>query len=228
MKDDTWYDAAETEKFMGVKPAQVADLLALKGDAVDNIPGAPGIGDKGAKRSDRALRVGRGRARARRRGRAQDLPREPAEQSRADPAEQATGDHPLRRSGAAAIWMRWLRATRIRKPCARFTRRLEFHSLLRDLAPAAKPATQKDYAAAGSVSWNRGYRECLRIAPVAVAVGEMMGGDRGRAVAPSRAWCGAWCRSRPAGSHSRPRFDVPRSQIAHPPVRRCARHSATT
>ena len=27
---------------MGVKPAQVADLLALKGDSMDNIPGAPG------------------------------------------------------------------------------------------------------------------------------------------------------------------------------------------
>ncbi len=26
----------------------MADLLALKGDAIDNIPGAPGIGDKGA------------------------------------------------------------------------------------------------------------------------------------------------------------------------------------
>src|ERR1700693_6284083 len=49
MKDDLWYDAAETEKFMGVRPEQVADLLALKGDSVDNIPGAPGIGDKGAK-----------------------------------------------------------------------------------------------------------------------------------------------------------------------------------
>ena len=34
---------------MGVRPDQVADLLALKGDAVDNIPGAPGIGDKGAR-----------------------------------------------------------------------------------------------------------------------------------------------------------------------------------
>jgi len=43
------YDAAETEKYMGVQPSQVADLLALKGDSVDNIPGAPGIGDKGAK-----------------------------------------------------------------------------------------------------------------------------------------------------------------------------------
>ena len=49
MKDDEWYDAAKVEQFMGVKPSQVADLLALKGDSVDNIPGAPGIGDKGAR-----------------------------------------------------------------------------------------------------------------------------------------------------------------------------------
>ena len=49
MKDDEWYDAAKVEQFMGVKPSQVADLLALKGDAIDNIPGAPGIGDKGAR-----------------------------------------------------------------------------------------------------------------------------------------------------------------------------------
>jgi len=47
-KDDTWYDPAKVKEFMGVEPSQVADLLALKGDAVDNIPGAPGIGDKGA------------------------------------------------------------------------------------------------------------------------------------------------------------------------------------
>jgi DNA polymerase I len=49
VKEDIWYDPETTEKFMGVKPKQVADLLALKGDAIDNIPGAPGIGDKGAR-----------------------------------------------------------------------------------------------------------------------------------------------------------------------------------
>src|SRR3989449_503219 len=49
MKDDLWYDEAKVQEFMGVKPSQVADLLALKGDSIDNIPGAPGIGDKGAK-----------------------------------------------------------------------------------------------------------------------------------------------------------------------------------
>lgn len=49
MKDDLLYDAASVREYMGVEPGQVRDLLALKGDAVDNIPGAPGIGDKGAK-----------------------------------------------------------------------------------------------------------------------------------------------------------------------------------
>ena len=49
MKNDALYDEAGVERFMGVKPSQVVDLLALKGDSVDNIPGAPGIGDKGAR-----------------------------------------------------------------------------------------------------------------------------------------------------------------------------------
>jgi DNA polymerase I len=48
-KDDEWYDPEKVKAFMGVRPEQVADLLALKGDAIDNIPGAPGIGDKGAR-----------------------------------------------------------------------------------------------------------------------------------------------------------------------------------
>ncbi len=48
MKENVWYDPATAEEYMGVKPAQVADLLALMGDSVDNIPGAPGIGEKGA------------------------------------------------------------------------------------------------------------------------------------------------------------------------------------
>jgi DNA polymerase-1 len=48
-KDDEWYDVEKVKTFMGVEPKQVIDLLALKGDAIDNIPGAPGIGDKGAK-----------------------------------------------------------------------------------------------------------------------------------------------------------------------------------
>src|SRR5216684_569814 len=35
-KDDEWYDPPKVKAFLGVEPAQVADLFALKGDAVDN------------------------------------------------------------------------------------------------------------------------------------------------------------------------------------------------
>ncbi len=42
-------DAGKVEEKLGVRPDQVADLLGLWGDASDNIPGAPGIGEKGAK-----------------------------------------------------------------------------------------------------------------------------------------------------------------------------------
>src|ERR1700752_2499560 len=34
---------------MGVPPEKVADVMALMGDSIDNIPGAKGIGEKGAK-----------------------------------------------------------------------------------------------------------------------------------------------------------------------------------
>jgi DNA polymerase-1 len=43
------YAPADVEEDFGVPPAQVADVLALMGDAVDNVPGVPGIGEKGAK-----------------------------------------------------------------------------------------------------------------------------------------------------------------------------------
>jgi len=48
-KDDQWYDSAKVKEFLGVPPAQVPDLFALMGDSIDNIPGAPGIGEKGAR-----------------------------------------------------------------------------------------------------------------------------------------------------------------------------------
>jgi DNA polymerase-1 len=42
------YDPELVEADFGVPPSQVVDVLALKGDSVDNIPGVPGIGEKGA------------------------------------------------------------------------------------------------------------------------------------------------------------------------------------
>ena len=43
-----WCDEAWVEKKFGVPANKVVDLLGLMGDSIDNIPGAPGIGAKGA------------------------------------------------------------------------------------------------------------------------------------------------------------------------------------
>jgi len=43
-----WCDEKWVENKFGVPPSKIIDLLGLMGDAVDNIPGAPGIGAKGA------------------------------------------------------------------------------------------------------------------------------------------------------------------------------------
>lgn len=42
------FDPAAVEAHFGVPPQYIADYLALSGDAVDNIPGLPGIGQKTA------------------------------------------------------------------------------------------------------------------------------------------------------------------------------------
>jgi len=53
---DEWWDFSRNQKLgsaqilqkFGVAPEQIADYLALTGDAVDNIPGVPGVGPKSA------------------------------------------------------------------------------------------------------------------------------------------------------------------------------------
>jgi DNA polymerase-1 len=47
-KDNLICDEAKVEEILGVRPEQVIDVMALRGDSIDNIPGAPGIGDKGS------------------------------------------------------------------------------------------------------------------------------------------------------------------------------------
>jgi len=47
-KDNLVIDPAKVEEILGVPPERVIDLMALRGDSVDNVPGAPGIGDKGS------------------------------------------------------------------------------------------------------------------------------------------------------------------------------------
>jgi DNA polymerase-1 len=48
MKDNLVLDRDKVIEIVGVGPEQVVDVMALRGDSIDNIPGAPGIGDKGS------------------------------------------------------------------------------------------------------------------------------------------------------------------------------------
>jgi DNA polymerase I len=47
-KADVIVDMEKVKEILGVPPERVIDLMALMGDTVDNIPGAKGIGEKGA------------------------------------------------------------------------------------------------------------------------------------------------------------------------------------
>jgi len=47
-KDNLVLDREKVVETLGVPPERVVDVMALRGDSIDNIPGAPGIGDKGS------------------------------------------------------------------------------------------------------------------------------------------------------------------------------------
>src|SRR5579883_1387271 len=48
-KNDVIVDEARVQEILGVPPERVVDVMALMGDSIDNIPGAKGIGEKGAR-----------------------------------------------------------------------------------------------------------------------------------------------------------------------------------
>jgi DNA polymerase I len=48
VKDNLVLDRDKVTETLGVPPEKVIDVMALRGDSIDNIPGAPGIGDKGS------------------------------------------------------------------------------------------------------------------------------------------------------------------------------------
>ena len=172
MKDDTWYDAAETEKFMGVKPSQVADLLALKGDSVDNIPGAPGIGDKGAR--DLIVRFGSLEGALEH---ASEVERKTYRESLQNNRDQILLSKQLAQIHCDVPVPLDLDALVARDPDPDALREIyhtmEFHSLLRDLAPAARAPSQRDYARLESLDeW---LNELPPDQPLALAIGDMMG-----------------------------------------------------
>jgi release factor-specific protein-(glutamine-N5) methyltransferase len=49
-EDEVLYDEEGVRRRFGLKPEQIVDFMSLKGDASDNVPGVPGIGDKTAQK----------------------------------------------------------------------------------------------------------------------------------------------------------------------------------
>ncbi len=145
MKDDEWYDASKVEQFMGVKPSQVADLLALKGDSIDNIPGAPGIGDKGAR--DLIVRFGSLEAVLER---AAEVERKMYRESLLNNRDQIILSKQLAtiHTQVPIEWeLQALKAQQVNNSALKVLyKELEFFSLLKDLPPEDDSAT-RDYGA---------------------------------------------------------------------------------
>jgi DNA polymerase I len=169
MKNDMVYDARATEEFMGVRPDQVADLLALKGDTVDNIPGAPGIGDKGAK--DLIVRFGSVENAMEH---AAEVEKRTYRESLQNNREQIELSKRLA-TIHCDVPIEWsLESVARREPDVPALRELyktlEFSSLLRELAPVEKPALERDYASIEDLDVWLGENP----GEIAVAVGDVM------------------------------------------------------
>ena len=159
-KDDLMYDAAKVKEFLGVPPAQVADLFALKGDAIDNIPGAPGIGDKGAR--DLIERFGSVEAAMER---AAEVERKMYRESLQNNVERIRMSKRLATIDTAVPIEFYARTMSRRSeptwtPLKAVYKELEFHSLLRELGPsedtrAARLPGARDAAAEVELSWRR-------------------------------------------------------------------------
>jgi DNA polymerase-1 len=172
MKDDTWYDEAGVEAFMGVKPSQVADLLALKGDSVDNIPGAPGIGDKGAK--DLIQRFGSVESAMEHAG---EVERKMYRESLLNNRDQILLSKRLATIHCDIPIDLKLEDYRIQQPDTQALReiyqKLDFISLLRDLPVESKPAAERSYQTfASSAEFDAWLQQ--NNGPLAVVVSEMM------------------------------------------------------
>ncbi len=177
-KDYTWYDAAGVQEFLGVAPCQVPDLLALKGDAVDNIPGAPGIGDKGAR--DLIARFGSVETVLER---AAEVERKTYRESLQNNRDQILLSKRLATIDTSAPVAWDPESAKVQEPDTALLKQLfkewEFFSLLKELGPAAEtaPLEHGTLASAGEVEAWLG--SLVPAEPVAVAVVAAGGGEIG-------------------------------------------------
>ena len=175
-KDDIVYDPAKVEEFMGVKPSQVADLLALKGDAIDNIPGAPGIGDKGA--TDLIEQFGSVEAAL---DRAAEVERKMYRESLQNNRERVLLSKRLATIETAVPIEFSMEMVKSREPdveaLKKVYKELEFHSHLKELGPS-EDTRARDYQALGTPEAVDAWLAAIPAgAPVAVAIAKSAEGE---------------------------------------------------
>jgi DNA polymerase I len=174
-KDDERYDPEKVKAFLGVRPDQVADLLALKGDAVDNIPGAPGIGDKGAK--DLIERFGSVEAAIEH---AAEIERKAYREALQNHADQVRMSKRLATIEIDVPIEFSLDAIKAQSPDEQllkaFYKEMEFHSLLKELGPS-EDTRPRDYRAIESPEELQSWLAAIPSgAPLAVAVSKSQEG----------------------------------------------------
>jgi DNA polymerase I len=164
-KADIIVDAKKVEEILGVPPERVVDYMALLGDNIDNIPGAKGIGEKGAAELikkygsvEKAL------------DHADEVPNKRYREALQQQREQVMMSKQLATIATDLPLQLDLHALERREPdvaaLGTLYRELGFNSLLKELsaeglassAPAsAEPSVQADYAAFSDVEGFRAY-----------------------------------------------------------------------
>jgi len=174
-KDDEWYDPPKVKEFLGVEPRQVADLFALKGDAVDNIPGAPGIGDKGA--CDLIAKFGSVEAALER---AAEVERKMYRESLQNNVERIRMSKRLATIATDVpieVAFDTLKAQPADVPSLKAVyKEMEFHSLLKELGPSEDTRT-RDYAVIATAEELKGWLAAANGVPVSVAIAKSGEGE---------------------------------------------------
>ena len=169
-KDDAWYDPPKVKEFMGVEPGQVADLLALMGDSVDNIPGAPGIGEKGA--AQLIEQFGSVEAALERAAEVQRKMYRESLQNNADRVRLSKRLATIATDVPIEFSVDAVKAQEPDMPLLKaIYKEMEFYSLLKELGPS-EDARPRDYRPFTGLEELRGWLDAAGAAPVAVALSQ--------------------------------------------------------
>ena len=131
--DTKIYDREAVIERYGVPPELVTDLIGLKGDTSDNIPGVPGIGEKTASAAAAGVRLAGGGAGERREGLRREAQAEPDRARRRRPRLEAAGDRASSTSRPASTSSEVMASEPDRAVLREFMREFELRAIMERL-----------------------------------------------------------------------------------------------